>query len=153
MRILVVLMFLVSGHGFSMGLTDHETQLNRELPLQLPQEPRSEFAEFVESASPACQEIAFKLQECKGVRGGCALWSDHDGRSHRTLLKLPYRCVVPISACQIAGVSVEKYLLCERKEMQRQLQEIQDKLKPFLDAASQELGYIREKDRWPPSRY
>jgi len=93
----------------------------------------------VESASPACKELAVKLQECEGMQGRCTLWGQgqdvYSGRMITMEVKLPV-CLLYVSACQNVGVSVEKYLLCERKEMQRQLQEIQGQLDEMQEPAS-----------------
>ena len=124
MKILVLLMFLAS-LGFSMGLA------NDELNEQIEQE-RAHWAEFAESASPACKELAVKVQECNGHKRYCAVWSDDDDERpfQIKILPLPFPpyCVLSLSACQFPGVSVERYLLCERKEMQRQLLEVQEQL-------------------------
>ena len=120
MRILVLLMFLAS-LGFSMGLTDDE--LNEQIDRARLERPYG--AEFVESASPACQGIATTLSECNDPKG-------------KRLTEAPWRCasieedlrlvcfLVPDPApCPVSMVS---FLNCERKELQRQLREVQGQL-------------------------
>ena len=144
MRILVLLMFLAS-LTLSMGahrVVDPGDECfayyhdRSKMSACFAEQERERRAEFVESASPACKEIAVKLQECKGLKGHCAFWSDDDGRAFQTKERRAERCVVRIPACQSAGVSVEGYLLCERKVMQGQLDEMQEQLDEMQESAS-----------------
>ena len=141
MRILVLLMFLVMLFSMGMSSPDHDGDAKSLKHEALLKQEQERWAELVESASPACQEIAAKLQECKFRRGTCMRYENdiiHRSRFFQPVprARWPRRCVYYISACDSAGVSVEKYLLCERKETQCQLQEIQDQLQEMQEPAS-----------------
>ena len=156
MRILVLLMFLTSS-TLSMGLhrvvdpgdgcyNYHHDQ--SKMMACLAEQTRERMAEFVESATPACKEIAVKLQECKSQKekGRCL---KYESGFKKLLLSgrinFP-RCLYYQTACELAGVSMEKYSLCERKETQRQLQEIQDQLQGIQEAG-ESVSSASEKEK------
>ena len=130
MKILVLLMFLAS-LGFSMGLTDDELHEKIDRARFEQELARPYGAEFVESASPACQGIATTLAECNDPKG-------------KRLTEAPRRCssiglkrvCIRVPDPRPCPVSMVSFLHCERKELQRQLLEVQEQLVEMQESAS-----------------
>ena len=111
MRILVLLMFLASNQSHAFTPASIEVS-----------------DEFVEAASPACKGIAYDMKICR--ERNAAPLGDHPCRWNGLIMCPKSR------VCTSMG----QYLICERKEMQRQLQEIQDQLQEMQEAASDETS-------------
>ena len=84
----------------------------------------SVFEGLERSASPACREIAVKLQIC-ATEKQVERCTQHMPLPLPGLERDSYYCYMR-SACQEAGVSLGSYLACEREVMQAQLDEMQE---------------------------
>ena len=134
MRILVLLMFLASGHAFGhIEISD----------------------EFVELASPACKEIASTYNERAVLMQRCgeaeAKWRGCIGVKGnvrcRAIKISPNFCEILFPALtDLEPVTMTDYLICERKETQRQLQEIQDQLQGIQEAG-ESVSSASEKEK------
>ena len=86
-------------------------------------------AELQESASPACKEIISTMQTCADRAQARREFLCPGGH----ICRQPFLPFFTLPPCQ---ASMGGYLLCERKEMQRQLQEIQEQLQEIQEAES-----------------
>jgi len=133
----------------SMGLANDE----------LNEQGQARWAELVESASPACKEIAstyaertFLMQQCEKAKANWRGCSGKEEVSCRLIKISPNFCEGLFPALRdLEPVTMTDYMLCERIEMQRQLQEMQgqlEKLQPLIDPVELEPFSVPPSFRW-----